>query len=338
MKNILVTGGMGFIWSHTVVALIEAGYQPIIFDNLSNSSTIVLDNIQKITGVSVPFLKGDIRNKDDLSQAFSNNTIDSVIHFAALKSVGESCAKPWLYYDNNIGGTINLLNAMEAHNITKIIFSWSATVYGDTISPITEDHSTGDVTNPYGMTKRLCEKLLEEKSHFSNLQAISLRYFNPIGAHPSWLIGEHALWTPNNIFPYIMKVVWGELPNINVFGNDYSTPDGTGVRDYIDIIDLATGHIAALNYLSTWNNPGFDAINIGTWKWTSVLELIATTAHLAWKDVPYVITQRRDGDIAQAYAAVEKAKKILWWEAKYTIEDSIRNSLKFNTNKPTWIS
>jgi len=329
MKNILITGWMWFIGSHTVVALIEAGYQPIIFDNLSNSSSTVLQNIQKITNIAVSFIQGDIRNKDDLQQIFSQYTIDAVMHFAALKSVGESCSKPWLYYENNIGGTINLLNIMEEYNVTKIIFSWSATVYWDAASPISEASPTGDVTNPYGMTKRLCEKLLEEKSCFSALQAISLRYFNPIGAHPSGLIGEQVIWIPNNVFPYIMKVVSGELASIKVFGSDYPTPDGTGVRDYIDIIDLADGHIAALKYLSTWSNPGFDAINLGTGRWTSVLELITTTARLAQKDIPYIITERRPGDVSAVYAGVDKAKKILWWEAHYGVEDSVRNALQF---------
>jgi len=329
MQNILVTGWMWFIGSHTVIALIEAGYQPIVFDNLSNSSADVLDTIQKITGKNIPFIQWDIRNKEDLQQVFSQYTIDAVMHFAALKSVGESCSKPGLYYENNIGWTINLLNIMEEYNVTKIIFSWSATVYGDAQSPIGESSPTWNVTNPYGMTKRLCEKLLEEKSRFSRLQAISLRYFNPIGAHPSGLLGEQVVWIPNNIFPYIMKVVSGELNSINVFGNDYPTIDGTGVRDYIDIMDLANGHIASLTHLLAWSDPGFDAINLGTGKWTSVLELIATTARLTNKDVPYIIAPRRPGDVSAVYAGVEKAEKILWWKAKYTIEDSVKNALRF---------
>lgn len=338
MNNILVTGGMWFIGSHTIIALIEAWYNPIIFDNLSNSSPVVLAKIQKITGVSVPFIQWDIREKNELIEAFTIKNINAVIHFAALKSVGESCTKPWLYYENNIGGTINLLNVMESHNVTKIIFSWSATVYGDAASPINESSPTGNVTNPYGMTKRLCEKLLEEKSRFSNLQAISLRYFNPIWAHPSGLIGEQASGIPNNIFPYIMKVVWGELPDIKVFGNDYPTIDGTGVRDYIDIMDLADGHIAALKQISKWINPGFDAINLWTWRWTSVLELITATTQLAWKDIPYIITERRPGDVAAVYAGVDKAKEKIWREAKYTIEDSIKHALKFTANNSSWIS
>jgi len=326
---------MWFIWSHTVVALIEAGYQPIIFDNLTNSSAEVLEKITKITGVSVQFFQGDIRNKEDLIKIFSTYTIDAVMHFAALKSVWESCKNPGLYYENNIGWTINLLNIMETYTVSKIIFSGSATIYGDTASPINESSPTGNVTNPYGMTKRLCEKLLEEKSRFSNLQAISLRYFNPIGAHPSGLIGEQASGIPNNIFPYVMKVVSGELPDIKVFGNNYPTVDGTGVRDYIDIMDLVSGHIAALQKLSTWSNPGFDAINLWTGKWTSVLELIAITARLAQQDVPYTITHNRPGDVAEVYAAVDKAKEVLWRKAQYTIEDSISHAITFMKNNNT---
>lgn len=333
MEHILVTGGMGFIWSHTVVALIEAGYRPIIFDNLNNSSVDTLDNIKQITGKKPIFVQWDIRNKDDLNKLFSTYNINAVMHFAALKSVGESCSKPGLYYENNIGWTINLLNVMEAYNVTKIIFSGSATVYGDAPSPITETSPTGNVTNPYGMTKRLCEKLLEEKSGFSNLQAISLRYFNPIGAHPSGLLGEQVSGIPNNIFPYIMKVVSGELDEIKVFGSDYPTTDGTGVRDYIDIMDLADGHIAALKHLSTWSNSVFDMINLWTGRWTSVLELIEITAGLAQKDVPYSITQRRPGDVAEVYAWVAKAKTVLWREAKYGVEDSVKNALKFIKNQ-----
>lgn len=332
MKNILVTGGMWFIWSHTVVALIEAWYNPIIFDNLSNSSVDILEAIEKITGVCVSFVQGDIRNKEDLHTAFSTYTIDAVMHFAALKSVGESCTKPWLYYENNIGGTINLLNVMEIYNVTKIIFSGSATVYGDASSPITETSPTGNVTNPYGMTKWLCEKILEEKSHFSNLQAISLRYFNPIGAHPSGFLGERVAGVPNNVFPYIMKVLSWELHTVNIFGNDYPTIDGTGVRDYIDIIDLVQGHMAALKYISTWSDPGSDAINLGTGMGTSVLELITTTARLAGKNIPYAIVDRRPGDVGEIYASVNKAKEILWREAQYTIADSVRNALVFMKN------
>lgn len=323
---------MGFIWSHTVVALIEAGYRPIIFDNLNNSSVDTLDNIKQITGKKPIFVQWDIRNKDDLNKLFSTYNINAVMHFAALKSVGESCVKPGLYYENNIGGTINLLNVMETYNVTKIIFSGSATVYGDSHSPITENSSTGNVTNPYGMTKRLCEKLLEEKSRFSNLQAISLRYFNPIGAHTSGMLGEQVSGIPNNIFPYIMKVVSGELNEIKVFGDDYPTTDGTGVRDYIDIMDLADGHIAALRHLSIWRNPCFDMINLWTGRWTSVLELIEITARLAQKDIPYSITQKRPGDVAEVYAWVAKAKTVLWREAQYTIADSVRNALVFMKN------
>lgn len=338
MTHILVTGGMWFIGSHTVVALIEAGYQPVIFDNLSNSSLNVLQRIERITGVTVPFFQGDIRNKNDLTDVFAAYTIDAVMHFAALKSAGESCSKPELYYENNIAGTINILNAMQTNNITKIIFSGSATVYGDTASPIGESSPTGNVTNPYGMTKWLCEKLLEDTSKFGNIQAISLRYFNPIWAHPSGLLGEQVAGMPNNIFPYIMKVVSGELDHIKIFGNDYPTHDGTGVRDYIDIVDLSGGHIAALAYLSTWTNPGFDAINLWTWKWTSVLELIAATTHSAKKHISYTIAPRRAGDVAITYAAVDKAKHILWWEAKYTIDDSIKNALHFIETNRTWHS
>jgi UDP-glucose 4-epimerase len=328
MQYILVTGWMGFIWSHTVVALVEAGYQPIIFDNLSNSSADVLDAIQNITGVSVPFVHGDIRNKDDLAEVFARYPIDVVMHFAALKSVGESCSKPGLYFANNVTGTINLIESMLQYNTKKIIFSGSCTVYGAGEPPVSERSPVGYTTNPYGTSKVLCEKILEDYVQFAGLQAISLRYFNPIGAHPSGLLGEQVAGIPNNIFPYILKVLSGDLPTLHIFGDDYPTVDGTWVRDYIDIIDLAQGHIAALKYINThtiWR----DAINLWTGKGTSVLELVTTTAQLAGKNIPYVIADRRPGDVAEVYAAVEKAKDILWWEAQYTIQDSVRNALRF---------
>lgn len=338
MKNVLVTGGMGFIGSHAVVALVDAGFNPIIFDNLSNSFGETLWPIQAITKTKIPFVQWDIRNKEDLEKVFDQYDIDVVMHFAALKSVWESCQNPWLYYENNIWWTMNLLNTMEKYWIQKIIFSGSATVYGDAPSPVSEDSPTWNVTNPYGMTKWICEKLLEEKCRFSSLQSISLRYFNPIGAHPSWLLGEDVPWIPNNIFPYIMKVLTWEFNEIKVFGNDYDTIDGTGVRDYIDIIDLVDGHVAALKYLLDGRINWFDAINLGTGRGTSVQELILATQEIAKNKIPYRIVERREWDIAQIYASVDKAKEILWWQAQYTINDSITNAIRFIEHKKLWTS
>jgi len=329
MYTILVTGGMGFIWSHTILSLIDAGYSPVIFDNLSNSFADTLDSIKHISGKDVPFVQWDIRDSDDLDRVFSQHNIRAVMHFAALKSVGESCSKPGLYFANNITGTINLVDTMLKYDVKKIIFSGSATVYGTPNQlPITEQSAVGNTTNPYGTTKVLCETILQDYVQFAGLQAMSLRYFNPIGAHPSGLLGERVVWIPNNVFPYILKVLSGELPELQIFGNDYPTVDGTGVRDYIDIMDLAHGHIAALEYINNheiWR----DAINLGTGKGTSVLELVKATVQLAGKDIPYRMVGRRPGDIAEVYAAVDKAKDVLWWEAQYTIQDSVRNALRF---------
>lgn len=331
MKNILVTGGMWFIGSHTVVGLIDAWYCPIIFDNLSNSYLSALDTIQHIAWQPVKFVQWDIRKKEDLQNVFTTNQIDAVMHFAALKSVGESCKNPWLYFDNNVWWLINLLNSMQEQNVSKIIFSWSATVYGDAISPVNETMPVGNVTNPYGTTKWLWEELLKDYAKFANMQSISLRYFNPIGAHFSGLLWENVPWVPSNIFPYIMKVVNWELDILQVFGGDYPTVDGTGVRDYIDIMDLVSGHLAALNHMQDWDeNWRFDVINLWTWQWTSVLQLITATEQELWKKIPYEVVARRDGDVAEIFASVDKAKNILWWEAQYTIHDSIRNALKFN--------
>lgn len=330
MKTILVTGGMWFIGSHTVVALIDAWYTPIIFDNLSNSFPETLDAIQTITGVSVKFVHWDIRNTQDVQKVFYENTIHAVMHFAALKSVGESCQKPWLYFENNIWGLVNIVNSMVDHKVAKIIFSWSATVYGDASSPVDEAMPVGKVTNPYGTTKRLGEELLKDYAKFSSIDAISLRYFNPIGAHPTGLLGEKVPWVPSNIFPYIMKVLSGEQDLLKIFGGDYPTIDGTGVRDYIDIMDLVEGHIAALKHIQNTTDTGtFDAINLWTWKGTSVLALLRATEKWAWKSIAHEIVARREGDVAEVFASVDKAKDVLWWQAQYTIHDSIRNTLKF---------
>lgn len=338
MKNVLVTGGMGFIGSHAVVALVDAGFNPIIFDNLSNSFGETLWSIQAITKTKIPFVQWDIRNNEDLEKVFDQYDIDVVMHFAALKSVWESCQNPWLYYENNVSGMICLLNAMKKHSINKIIFSSSATVYGNPPSPIAESAPAGNVSNPYGMTKRICEKILEDTAFFSDLQCISLRYFNPIGAHPSWLIGERSQGRPNNLFPYILKVLMWEIKELEIFGNDYNTPDGTGVRDYIDIMDLVDGHIAALKYLLDGCINWFDAINLGTGKGTSVLELLKKFIKVSQKDVPYRIVSRRDGDLPLYYADPSKANQLFGRYAKRTIEESIQSALKFIEHKKLWTS
>ena len=330
MKNILVTGGLGYIWSHMVTTLVEQWYDAIILDNLSNSSLDTLEEIKKITGQDIPFIQGDTRDEKILESICTQYTIDAVMHFAGAKSVGESCENPWFYFDNNVHGTIQLLNVMQQYGIKNIIFSSTCVVYGSSPVPFTEETPTGDTTNPYATSKWLCEKLLQDYVRFVGMKVISLRYFNPIGNHPTGIIYEKVSGRPNNIFPFILKVLTGELSELSVFGNDYPTKDGTGIRDYIDIMDLVDWHIAALQYISSLpNDTGFfDTFNLGTGKGSSVLELVQAVEEVAQTKIPYHIKGRRSGDIAVLYTSVEKAKKILWREAKYTIEDSIRNALK----------
>ena len=330
--KILVTGGTGFIGSHTVVELIQAGHEPIIVDNLSNSSVKVLDDIKTITGTKPTFYQADIRDKAALEEIFSSHKIDAVIHFAGLKAVGESVQIPLEYYHNNITGTLILCDVMRNAGCKTIVFSSSATVYGmNNVSPFKEDMPTS-CTNPYGWTKLMLEQILTDLSVSDpEWSVVLLRYFNPIGAHESGLIGENPSGIPNNLFPYIARVAAGVLPCLSVFGNDYDTPDGTGVRDYIHVVDLAQGHLKALDYAVA--HKGAEAVNLGTSRGTSVLELVAAFEKASGVKVNYKITDRRPGDIGSCYADTEKAEKLLGWKAKYGIEEMCRHGWAYMNKK-----
>ncbi len=312
--NILVTGGTGYIGSHTVVLLQEAGYQAIIVDNLSNSSVETLDHIKAITGISPTFYQVDVCNENELREVFKKHQIDAVIHFAGLKAVGESVEKPLMYYRNNLIGTLNLLECMKEAGCKKLVFSSSATVYGDTISPMKEEFRR-TTTNPYGATKRQIEEILEDLGKSDPEWAVTnLRYFNPVGAHPSGLIGENPNGIPNNLVPFIAKVATGELEYLKVFGADYVTKDGTGIRDYIHVMDLAEGHLSALEYIES--NSGVHAFNLGTGNGYSVLEMLTAFSNACGKEIPYKVIERRPGDIAVCYADSQKATDVLKWSAK----------------------
>ena len=331
---ILVTGGAGFIGSHTVVELQNAGYDVVVVDNLVNSSRKSLERVEKITGKEVTFYEADINDAAALNEIFEKESIDSVIHFAGLKAVGESVAKPLEYYMNNISGSLTLFDVMRNHGVKNIIFSSSATVYGDpAFVPITEECPKGEITNPYGKTKGMLEEILTDiQKADPEWNVILLRYFNPIGAHKSGLIGEDPNGIPNNLMPYITKVATGELPRVNVFGNDYPTPDGTGVRDYIHVMDLATGHVNAIDKIK--ENPGVKVYNLGTGKGYSVLDVIKNFSEASGIDIPYVITDRRPGDIAECYSDATLAKEELGWEAKYDIKEMCADSWNWQKNNP----
>ncbi|MCX4325692.1 MAG: UDP-glucose 4-epimerase GalE [Lachnospiraceae bacterium] len=333
MDNILVTGGAGFIGSHTVVELLNAGYGVVVLDNLVNSSSESLERVKKITGKSIKFYKDDLLDKEALQNIFEKEDISSVIHFAGLKAVGESCRIPLEYFNNNITGTINLLMAMEQYNVKSLVFSSSATVYGKPESvPIREDFPLS-VSNPYGRTKLIIEDMLRDIYKADESWDIALlRYFNPIGAHESGEIGENPNGIPNNLLPYVSKVAIGELETVNVFGNDYDTPDGTGVRDYIHVVDLAEGHIKALGKLSS--HPGLVTYNLGTGKGYSVLEIIHNFEKACGRKIPYNITDRRPGDIDMCYADPGKAKKELGWEAKRDIGKMCEDAWRWQSKYP----
>ena len=326
--KILVTGGLGYIGSHTVVELLNAGYEVIVIDNLSNSKIEVKDKIKKITNKDFVFYKGDVRDKELLENIFSNNDINSVIHFAGLKAVGESVEKPLLYYENNIVSTLNLCEVMNKYNVKKIVFSSSATVYGkQDILPIKETASLS-TTNPYGSTKLFIEYILNDLYKSDNEWSIvKLRYFNPVGAHSSGLIGEDPNGIPNNLMPYISKVANKELEYLNIFGNDYNTKDGTGVRDYIHVVDLAKGHLKAIEYAN--KNNGSIAINLGTGVGYSVLEMVEKYAKINNVEVPYKIAPRRDGDIDACFADPTLAKELLNWEAELDLDSMVESSYNF---------
>ncbi len=334
MKKILVTGGMGYIGSHTVVQLYEAGYEPIIVDNLCNSKPEVLNRIEKITGNRPQFFEIDVRDEEKLDKVFADNDIFAVIHFAGLKSVGESVQKPQLYFDNNIGSTEVLLRVMEKHGCKNIVFSSSATVYGNPERvPIYEIDRVGPTTNPYGETKLRIEFLLKDLAKKDpSWNIVLLRYFNPIGAHKSGLIGEDPQGIPNNLMPYITQVAVGKLAQLRVFGNDYDTLDGTGVRDYIHVDDLAHGHILSLKKIE--EKPGLLIYNLGTGKGTSVLELVHAFEEANNIKIPYQIVERRPGDIAECYANADKAFKEMGFKCTRSIVDACRDSWNWQKNNP----
>ena len=332
--NILVTGGAVFIGSHTVVELLQAGYQVSVLDNLSNSSEKSLQRVEAITGRKVPFYKADILDRQALEKIFSQEKVDAVIHFAGLKAVGESVQKPWEYYENNIAGTLTLVDVMRKHNVKNIIFSSSATVYGNpAVIPITEDCPKGQCTNPYGWTKSMLEQILSDIQHADpEWNVILLRYFNPIGAHKSGTMGENPNGIPNNLMPYITQVAVGKLSQLGVFGNDYDTPDGTGVRDYIHVVDLAAGHVKALKKIE--ENAGLKIYNLGTGVGYSVLDIVKNFEEATGVKIPYVIKERRAGDIAACYADASLAKKELGWEAENGIREMCEDSWRWQKNNP----
>ena len=331
---ILVTGGAGYIGSHTVVELQNAGEDVVVMDNLSNASRKSLERVEALTGKKVPFYEADIRDRQALENIFSSEKIDSVIHFAGLKAVGESVAKPWEYYDNNITGTLTLVDVMRKHNCKNIIFSSSATVYGNpAFIPITEECPKGQCTNPYGWTKSMLEQILSDiQKADPEWNVVLLRYFNPIGAHKSGTIGENPNGIPNNLMPYITQVAVGKLPKLNVFGNDYDTPDGTGVRDYIHVVDLAIGHVKALKKLAP--GSGLNIYNLGTGVGYSVLDIVKNFEEATGVKIPYEIQDRRPGDIATCYSKADKAAKELGWKAENGIKEMCADSWRWQSQNP----
>ena len=342
MKNkILVTGGAGYIGSHTCIALHEAGYDIVVYDNLSNSSREAINRVSTLIDQPIEFIEGDIRDAESLKQVFAAHYFFGVIHFAGLKAVGESVAKPLMYYNNNVSGTINLLDVMKEYNVKNFVFSSSATVYGDPENLPINEESTRSCTNPYGQSKLAVEYILEDLAvSDESWSLIALRYFNPVGAHPSGLIGEDPNDIPNNLMPYIAQVAVGKLEKLSIFGNDYPTVDGTGVRDFIHVTDLSQGHVAALNSLKNLriigkrNSVGFLPINLGTGKGTSVLELVNTFTEVTGKNIPYQFTDRREGDIASCYASADKAQALLGWQANRSITDMCQDTWHWQSMNP----
>ena len=331
--SILVTGGTGYIGSHTCIELLNADYDVIVLDNYYNSVPEVLNRINTITGKNVKMYEGDIRDKNILKKIFNENNIDTVIHFAGLKAVGESCEKPLLYYNNNVSGTITLCEVMQEFSVKRLVFSSSATVYGTNTPPYNETMQTGEVSNPYGRTKYIIEEILKDLYASDNdFKIILLRYFNPIGAHESGLIGEDPNGIPNNLMPYVSRVAIGKLPQLTVFGGDYDTKDGTCIRDYIHVVDLAKGHIKALEKL--WNIHQLETYNLGTGNGYSVLEIISAFEKASGKKLNYVIGNRREGDLAKVYADPTKALKELGWSAKFGIDKMCEDTWKWQKNNP----
>ena len=331
---ILVTGGAGFIGTHTCVELLNAGHEVVVLDNLCNSSKKSLDVISNITGKMPKFYEIDLLDYDAVEKCFSENEFDAVIHFAGLKAVGESVRKPLEYYENNIAGTLTLVDVMRKHGVKNIIFSSSATVYGDpAVIPITEECPKGQCTNPYGWTKSMLEQILTDMQKADpEWNVILLRYFNPIGAHKSGLIGENPNGIPNNLMPYVTQVAVGKLKELGIFGNDYDTPDGTGVRDYIHVVDLAIGHVKAIKKLD--EKVGLAIYNLGTGKGYSVLDIVKNFEAATGVKIPYVIKPRRAGDIATCYSNADKAKRELGWEAQYDIKEMCEDSWRWQSMNP----
>ena len=331
---ILVTGGTGFIGSHTVVELLQSGYDVVIADNLYNSKAMVVDRIEAITGKRPRFYELDVCDKPALDALFDKEKIDAVIHFAGYKAVGESTQKPIEYYENNLGSTLTLCKSMREHGCVKIVFSSSATVYGDpAFVPITEECPKGITTNPYGETKSMQERILTDVWKADNRwKVMLLRYFNPIGAHESGMIGEDPKGIPNNLLPYVAQVATGKLEKVHVFGNDYDTPDGTGIRDYIHVVDLAKGHVKAIEGMEKLD--GVNVFNLGTGHGYSVLDIIKAFSKACGRDLPYVIDPRRPGDIAVCYSDPKKAQEVLGWTAEKTLEDMCRDGWKWQSSNP----
>ncbi len=335
MKTILVTGGAGYIGSHTVLQLLEQEFAVVVLDNLSNASAESLRRVEALTDKAVTFVQGDIRDTAVLDDIFSEHDIDSVIHFAGLKAVGESVQKPLEYYENNVYGTLTLCKVMRKHNVKNLVFSSSATVYGDPAAlPLRESMATGHPTNPYGMSKLMVEHVLTDLYQSDNdWNIVLLRYFNPVGAHPSGQIGEDPNGIPNNLMPYISQVATGKLEQLSVFGDDYDTPDGTGVRDYIHVEDLANGHLKALDRLAL--NMGLDIYNLGTGQGYSVLEMVKAFEAASGRSIPYTIAPRRSGDVASCYADPTKAATELNWHAEKTLEAMCASTWHWQSNNPT---
>lgn len=337
MKTTLVTGGAGYIGSHTLIELINNNFEVVVIDNLANSSRESLRRVEQITGHEITFIEADVRDQSALDDIFTTYSIDSVIHFAGLKAVGESVAKPLEYYDNNLVSTLALLEAMREHNVKQLVFSSSATVYGSPSElPLRETSTVGvGLTNPYGKTKYMIEQIIQDYCAADpTFEATILRYFNPIGAHQSGQIGEDPNGIPNNLLPYVAQVAVGKLQSVGVFGNDYDTPDGTGVRDYIHVVDLARGHVAALQHMKA----GANIYNLGTGSGTSVLEIIKAFSKACGRDLPYDIKPRRAGDIAACYADCSKAERELGWRAELSIEQACADSWRWQSQNPNGFS
>lgn len=331
---VLVTGGAGYIGSHTCVELLDAGYDVVVADNLSNSAEISLQRVEKITGKPLTFYNANVRDGNKLDEIFTRHDITQVIHFAGFKAVGESVAKPLMYYRNNLDSTISLCEAMLRHNVMELVFSSSATVYspGNTM-PLSESSSTGNCTNPYGWTKFMCEQIITDvvRAH-EGFSAALLRYFNPVGAHPSGLIGEDPSGIPNNLMPFISQTAVGRRKELSVFGSDYDTPDGTGVRDYLHVVDLAKGHVSAIRYLD--DHSGVHIFNLGTGRGSSVLEMVHTFERVNGVRVPYRIAERRPGDLATVYADPSKSNRDLHWKTEKDLDDMCRDSWHWQSSNP----